>query len=370
MEFGAYSGSGVEFRILGPVEVCDGRTGARVVPSGPKQRTLLAALVVRAGEVLAADRLIDELWGDRPPASAANALQAHVARLRRLLPQGPAGPDGDAAEWISTHPLGYLLRPGGASSDAQRFQLLSAEGRALLAGDPDRAAGLLRSALALWRGPALDGGARGPICAAEADRLEELRLTTLETLYEARLRCGGHADSVRELERLTARHPLRERFYDLLMLALYRCGRQGEALGVYERARRRLVDGLGVEPGPALHGRMEEILRHAPSLAAPSPAAPDPAAGAGADPDRAADAEAELPALRREIALLGDRIAVLGRQQQVLLRRLQELSGATARPGMPRQVPDDGRRASETFADPTWGLSPPVNSDKAPAPFG
>ncbi|MBD3575369.1 AfsR/SARP family transcriptional regulator [Streptomyces sp. KD18] len=351
----------MEFRILGPVEVHDGRTGARVVPSGPKQRTLLAALVVRAGEVLAADRLIDELWGDRPPASAANALQAHVARLRRLLPQGPAGPDGDAAEWISTHPLGYLLRPDGASSDAQRFQLLSAEGRALLAEDPDRATGLLRSALALWRGPALDGGARGPICAGEADRLEELRLTTLETLYEARLRCGRHADAVRELERLTARHPLRERFYDLLMLALYRCGRQGEALGVYERARRRLVDGLGVEPGPALHGRMEEILRHAPSLAAPGPAA---AAYAGPDPAAYADAEAELPALRREIALLGDRIAVLGRQQQVLLRRLQELSGATARPRLPQRVPDVGRRAAKALADPSWGLSPTVNSDR------
>ncbi|WP_246043056.1 AfsR/SARP family transcriptional regulator [Streptomyces globosus] len=369
MEFGAYSGSGVEFRILGPVEVHDGRTGARVVPSGPKQRALLAALVVRAGEVLAADRLIDELWGGHPPASAANALQAHVARLRRLLPQGPAGPDGGEAEWISTHPLGYLLQPGGASSDAQRFQLLSAEGRALLAGEPDRAAGLLRSALALWRGPALDGGARGAICAGEADRLEELRLTTLETLYEARLRCGRHADSVRELERLTARHPLRERFYDLLMLALYRCGRQGEALGVYERARRRLVDGLGVEPGPALHGRMEEILRHAPSLAAPGPAAAA-YAGPGQAADQAADAEAELPALRREIALLGDRIAVLGRQQQVLLRRLQELSGATARPSLPRLVPDDGPRASEALADPTWGLSPAVNSDRAPAPFG
>ncbi|MEU3771818.1 AfsR/SARP family transcriptional regulator [Streptomyces sp. NPDC032472] len=364
MEFSAHGGKsrngGVEFRVLGPVEVYDHRTGLRVVPSGAKQRTLLAALVVRAGEVLGTERLVDELWGDRPPAGGSNALQAHVARLRRVLPVAPPGPDGRRAEWIGTHALGYLLRPDGAAGDARRFHALSAEGRSLLADDPERAAGLLRSALALWRGPALDGSLRGPICAREADRLEELRLTTLETLYEADLAGGRHGAAVRELERLTAEHPLRERFYDLLMLALYRGGRQGEALGVYERARRRLVDGLGVEPGPALRGRLDEILRHAPSLAAPpTPAAPpriqDRAAapavqgngngwngdGSGwngdrdgwngdGDGDGAAERDGELHRLGGEIVRLGERIEALARQQQALVHRFEQLSGTAA----------------------------------------
>ncbi|MEW2418648.1 AfsR/SARP family transcriptional regulator [Streptomyces sp. NPDC046866] len=348
MEFAAQHGEksrngGVEFRVLGPVEVYDHGTGLRVVPSGAKQRTLLAALVVRAGEVLGTERLVDELWGDRPPAGGSNALQAHVARLRRLLPVAPPGPDGRRADWIGTHALGYLLRPDGAAGDARRFHALSAEGRAVLVDDPGRAAGLLRSALALWRGPALDGSLRGPICAREADRLEELRLTTLETLYEADLAGGRHGEAVRELERLTAEHPLRERFYDLLMLALYRGGRQGEALGVYERARRRLVDGLGVEPGPALRGRLDDILRHAPSLAVPPPAAPpvlarvpDPAAVPTGDRvgqrggERAEERAGELHRLGGEIVRLGERIEALARQQQALVHRFEQLSGTVA----------------------------------------
>ncbi|MCY0935095.1 AfsR/SARP family transcriptional regulator [Streptomyces sp. H34-S4] len=320
MEFGAFSETGVEFRILGPVEVYDSRTGAQLVPSGAKQRILLATFVVRAGQVLGAERLIDELWGERPPVGAANALQAHVARLRRLLPDGPRSSAGHTPgnapdnEWITTHALGYLLRPGRAATDAQRFHRLSAEGRAALADDPVHAAGLLRSALDLWRGPALAGSVRGSICAVEADRLEELRLTTLETLYEANLRSGRHAEIARELERLTAEHPLRERFYDLLMLSLYRCGRQSEALGAYERARRRLVDGLGVEPGPALRGRMEAILRHAPSLAVPRQA-PGPGAG--------------LLELGGEIARLRERIEKLTREQEALIHRFNLLDPAT-----------------------------------------
>lgn len=221
--------TGADFRVLGPVEVLDRRSGAYVVPSGAKQRALLGALVVRVGQVLPADRLIHELWGDRPPAGAANALHAHVARLRRLL-QGAGG-----QEWIATRSMGYLLHPGRATTDAQRFHRLSAEGRAALGADPVHAAQLLSGALALWRGPALEGSGQGPLCTAEADRLEELRLTTLETLYDANLRSGRHAEVARELERLTAGHPTRERLYDLQMLALYRCGRQAEALGVYER---------------------------------------------------------------------------------------------------------------------------------------
>ncbi|MFF3216045.1 BTAD domain-containing putative transcriptional regulator [Streptomyces sp. NPDC002886] len=318
---GSEDDTGVDFRVLGPVEVFDRRTGAHLVPSGAKQRALLGALVVQAGHVLSAERLIHELWGDRPPVSAANALHAHVARLRRLLQSG--APDAGGHEWIATRSMGYLLRLGRATTDAQRFHRLSAEGRAALGADPGHAAELLSGALALWRGPALQGSVQGPVCTVEADRLEELRLTTLETLYDAYLRSGRHSEVTRELERLTAGHPVRERLYDLQMLALYRCGRQTEALGVYERARRRLVDELGVEPGPALRERMEAILRHAPSLAVPRPAPPVPgAATAPPTPD------ADLLELGREIARLGDRITSLSREQEELIRRFNLLAPA------------------------------------------
>ncbi|MDG4863727.1 AfsR/SARP family transcriptional regulator, partial [Streptomyces sp. T-3] len=242
-----------EFRILGPVEIHDGRTRTDIVPSGPKQRALLSAFVLHAGQLLSVDQLTEELWGAKPPSNAPNALQAHVARLRRLLP-APGAPEAPEPghEWISTLPTGYLLSLGRATTDAQHFHRLSAKGRRAAAFDAGHSAQLLRQALSLWRGPALQDSRYGPICTREADRLEENRLTALEALYGVRLRCAQHGEITGELEKLTADHPLRERFYDLLMVALYRSGRQAEALGVYERARRRLLDALGVEPGPAL----------------------------------------------------------------------------------------------------------------------
>ncbi|MEV7415212.1 AfsR/SARP family transcriptional regulator [Streptomyces sp. NPDC089919] len=252
----------MEFRILGPVQIYDERTDVRIVPTGAKQRALLGALVVKAGQVVSADRLVDELWSEHPPANAANALQAHVARLRRLLPVQAPGSGEAHHEWLVTRPLGYVLRLGRAGTDAQRFRRLTAEGHTLAADEPGRAADVLREALALWRGPALEGSERGTICSAEASLLEESRLVALETLYDACLRAGRAGEITGELEELTTRHPLRERFYELLMTALYRCGRQAEALGVYDRARRRLLHDLGVEPGPVLRGRMEAILHH------------------------------------------------------------------------------------------------------------
>ena len=170
---------------------------------------------------------------------------------------------------ITTLPAGYLLSLGRATTDVQHFDLLCAQSRSAAAGDPHRAGDLLHQALSLWRGPALQDSRYGPIGSMEADRLEEQRLTTLEALYELRLRCARHSEITGELERLTAGHPLRERFYDLLMVALYRSGRQAEALGVYERARRCLVSGLGIEPGPALHARMQAILHQSPGLSTP-----------------------------------------------------------------------------------------------------
>ncbi|MER5934015.1 AfsR/SARP family transcriptional regulator [Streptomyces sp. NPDC002054] len=307
------------------MEVHDSGTGSWIAPAGAKQRTLLAALVVRAGEVLTADRLIDELWGEVPPMSAANALQAHVARLRRLLQT----PGEGGRDRIATHPLGYLLRPGRTATDAQQFHRLSAEGRGALAADPARAATVLRRALDLWRGPALEDCGRGAICAREADRLEELRLTTQEALYEASLRMPGAraGELTAELERLTVDHPTHERFYDLLMTALHRSGRRTEALGVYERARRRLVAELGVEPGPALRGRMEAILRQAPEG---PPAAPPalPAAAAPAVPPAFAPDAAALLDLGTEIARLRRHVESLSRAHEELARRIDAHLGS------------------------------------------
>ncbi|MEV8536681.1 BTAD domain-containing putative transcriptional regulator [Streptomyces sp. NPDC051211] len=329
MEFAAPADGPYDFRILGPVEVHDRRTGSWIAPPGPKQRILLAALVVRAGEVLTADRLVDELWGDVPPMAAANALQAHVARLRRLL----QAPGEGGQDRIATHPMGYLLRPGRTATDAQQFHRLSAEGRDALAADPARAAAVLRRALDLWRGPALEDCGRGAICAREADRLEELRLTTLETLYEAGLRVPGvrPGELAAELERLTADHPTHERFYDLLMTALHRAGRRTEALGVYERARRRLLSELGVEPGPALRGRMETILRNAPA-GPPNPGAPggprDPGPADEALPAFSPDAAALLD-LGTEIARLRRHVETLSRAHQELARRIDAQLGSS-----------------------------------------
>ncbi|MER6788133.1 AfsR/SARP family transcriptional regulator [Streptomyces sp. NPDC000658] len=271
------AGDGVRFRILGPVEFHDERTGLRIRPLGAKQRALLGALLVKAGQIVSAHRLIDEVWGEHPPAHAGNALQAHVARLRRVL--AAAGPPGEPHhDWVMTRSLGYVLRLGGATTDADLFHRLAAEGRAAAVDDPGHAAELLRRALSLWRGPALEGSVRGSICASEAALLEESRLTVQEALYDACLRTGGHHGITGELEELVGDHPVRERFYDQLMVALYRCGRQAEALGVYDRARKHLALELGVEPGPVLRGRMEAILHHDPGLALPGPADPFPPA--------------------------------------------------------------------------------------------
>ncbi|WP_405783660.1 BTAD domain-containing putative transcriptional regulator [Streptomyces sp. NBC_00859] len=289
----------LEFRLLGPVTVHHSAGGQDITPPGSKQRALLAAFVTHAGVLLDVARLTAELWDGAPPANAANALQAHVARLRRLLP----APGGEGHEWIRTLPAGYLLSLGGAGTDVQHFTRRSCEGRAALATDPAKAAGLLCSALELWRGPALQGCRTGPICEAEAGRLEEMRLAALEALHEANLRCERHGESIGELERLTADHPLRERFYDLLMVALYRSGRQAEALGVYERARRCLVGALGIEPGPALRGRLEAILDHRPGLSA-----------------------APSPTLAAELGRLRHRVTELGREQEGLVRRIEALT--------------------------------------------
>jgi DNA-binding SARP family transcriptional activator len=313
----------MDFRILGPVRIFDECTGTHLVPTGAKQRALLGALTVKAGQVVSADRLVDELWGKAPPANAANALQAHVARLRRLAPAPGRGEPRH--EWLVTVPPGYLLRPGAGGTDAQRFHRLTAQGRSLAARDPGRSADTLRAALALWRGAALEGGGRGALCSAEASLLEESRLAALEALHEACLLADRCGEIIGELRELTVLHPLRERFHELLMTALHRCGRRAEALGVYERARRRLAHDLGVEPGPALRSRREAILHHHD---APTPPDPRTDAPHGADPAPPTDTGVHL--LRAEIARLRLHVERLTREQRDLAGRFEQLAPAPA----------------------------------------
>jgi DNA-binding SARP family transcriptional activator len=295
--------------ILGPLEIHD-PLGTPVEVTGLKRRALLATLVVRSGRTVSADRLTEELWGERPPANAANALQAHVRRLRKVIEAACGEPDR-----IVTRPPGYSLRLRPGETDAEEFVEQVGAAKALAVTEPARAIPLLRNALTLWRGPALEGCVVGDLCAAEAVVLEEHRLTALETLYDASLRTNRHSDVISELEETSAAYPLRERFYDQLMVALYRSDRQSDALGVYDRARRRLLHELGVEPGPALRARMRSILADPPSTA------PDPEPLAGQD-----FAHAESVDLSRELAELQQRIDTLASRQDALLESLRLLA--------------------------------------------
>jgi DNA-binding SARP family transcriptional activator len=257
----------LDFRVLGPLEVAT--NGTRLPLGGAKQRAVLALLVLHANEVVSADRLIDDLWGETPPESAANMLQGYVSHLRKTLEPGRGRGDH---ELLVSRPPGYMLQLGADQLDAVRFERLASEGRGMLANrHPDAAAERLRTALALWRGGALDDLAYEAFARAEIDRLEELRLQTLEDRIDADLALGRHEDLVAELHELVDRYPLRERLRAQLMATLYRCGRQAEALEVYLDARRALTDELGVEPGPALRDLQQAILRQDPALGTPAP---------------------------------------------------------------------------------------------------
>jgi DNA-binding SARP family transcriptional activator len=239
----------VEFQILGPLEVRDGN---RVLPvGGGQRRALLALLLLRVNETVSRDRLIHDLWGEHPPSTAAKALQGHVSALRKLLePDRAPGTDGRV---IVTRGGGYELRLEDERLDLECFERLRDEGRRALAdGDPARASSRFREALGLWRGPPLADFAYEPFAQTEIARLEELRLATLEDRLEADLASNVHGEVVGELEALVREHPLRERLRGQLMLALYRAGRQAEALDVYQASRQALVEELGIEPGRRL----------------------------------------------------------------------------------------------------------------------
>src|SRR5262245_42264875 len=245
----------VEIRILGPLEVVE--SGAALRLGSRKQRALLSLLVLHAGEVVSRDRLIDDLWHGDPPPAAETTLRSHISRLRSAL---------GASRLVSRAP-GYALVLAPEELDAARCErLLVAAREALGDGRAAEAAAQLRSALALWRGAALADVAYEPFAQGEMARLEEMRLAVLEERVEADLALARHADLVGELEALVAEHPLRERLRGQLMLALYRSGRQANALETYQDARRLLTDELGLEPSEELKDLQRAILAHDPTL--------------------------------------------------------------------------------------------------------
>jgi ABC-type transport system substrate-binding protein/DNA-binding SARP family transcriptional activator len=262
----------IDYRILGPLEVSAG--GRLIEIGGPKLRALLVLLLLRANESVPRDVLVHELWGDLPPAGAQHSLDVYVSRLRKSLDEAADGPV------VVTRQGAYSLRLAEGQLDARRFEDLVGQGRAALAANtPDQAAEKLRAALELWRGQALADLANGHGPRVEAARLEELRLSATEDRIDSDLALGRHADVAGELEALVAVNPLRERLHGQLMIALYRSGRQAEALEAYQAARRTLIEELGLEPGPALRQLELAILRQDPSLDLPRPAAAAAVAG-------------------------------------------------------------------------------------------
>src|SRR5579859_872875 len=243
----------MKFRLLGPLEYRAGEDDWRGI-GAPKWRSVLAALLIKAGQIVPADVLINEVWGETPPAKAGNLISIYVLRLRRLLG------DTDSTVLVTRAP-GYLLRLASGDTDAQVFEDLVREGRrAYGAGDSERAAAQLAEALALWHGSPLADVPPTNLVETEAERLDELRLDAAELRIRAELACGSHAQVIPELRRLLADHSLRENLWLLLMRALDGAGRHAEALEAYGQARRVLVEELGVDPGAELRQYHAELL--------------------------------------------------------------------------------------------------------------
>jgi predicted ATPase/DNA-binding SARP family transcriptional activator len=319
------SGS-LSYRVLGPLEVL--RDGKPLELGAAKQRAVLGVLLVRRGQI-ARDVLIDALWGAEPPAGARNTLQVYVSRLRRLL----------GSDAIETGPNGYELRLEPGTVDADRFESSFREGRdRLVAGDAHGALELLSAALEHWRGAAYADLRYEAFAQAEAARLDELRLACLEERIDAELALGRHAALVGEVEALVREQPLRERPRGQLILALYRSGRQSEALAEYRGTRRMLADELGLEPSPALRALERMILAHDPGLAAPA-AHSTPRSNLPLQPTPFIDREEELAAV---VELLRNGS-----------RRLVTLTGAGGA-GKTRLAVEAGRQVTAWFPDGVW----------------
>jgi DNA-binding SARP family transcriptional activator len=253
----------VELRALGPIEAV---VGGRVVDLGaPKQRALLALLVGKVGEPVAVDVIVEELWAGNPPPSAIASLQAYVANLRRMLEPGRA--PRTPPKVLRTYGRGYLLDSRGVEVDVDRFSERALAGwQALEQGDPRRAVRAFDAALVLWRGQAYAEVAETTCVRPDVARLEELRLAVVEGRCAALLAAGAREVAVAELEALVQAHPLRESGCELLSLALYRAGRQADALAVLRTNQRRLAEELGIDPRPELQLLEQQILNQAPSL--------------------------------------------------------------------------------------------------------
>jgi DNA-binding SARP family transcriptional activator len=257
----------VDFRILGPLQVI--HDGGAVPLPGARQRELLTLLLLDAGQVVSSDRLMEALWGVDQPAAGRTALRVRVSQLRKALRAG-----GDIVE---TRPTGYALRVDQDGLDLWRFERALADGERMFEADPERALDALRRALSEWRGQPLADVAYAPFAQAAIVRLEELRATALEFRIEAELRLGRHSSLIGELQALVVDHPLRERLWAQLMIALYRDGRQADALAAYRQARARLVEEIGIEPGPQLQALEARILAQDLELAAEPPRRERPA---------------------------------------------------------------------------------------------
>ncbi|SCL27761.1 Predicted ATPase [Micromonospora rhizosphaerae] len=352
----------VSFGVLGTVEL---QVAGRPATLAPAVRALLARLVLAAGRVVSADALTDALWGDQPPADATNALQLRVSKLRRALVTAGAGGD-----LLVTRAPGYQLVVGADAVDAYRFERLLERARTATTGDgPAPALACFDEALRLWRGPALADVGEAAWALAEAARLEELRLGAVEDRLELLLEAGRQAEAVADLERLVAAHPLRERLHRLLMLALYRGGRQADAITAYHALRHRLADELGIDPAPELQALAEAILRQqVPSPASTAAAAPasettEAPAPVARPADRPATtltrpAAARIPAPRTQRSDLPRRLSsVIGRHEDVhrVLDRLLEARVVTLTGpggvGKTTLALEAVRRVDDTLAD-------------------
>jgi WD40 repeat protein/DNA-binding SARP family transcriptional activator len=345
----------VEFRLLGPLEVA-GDDGAELSIGKGRQRALLGLLILRANELVGSDQLVEELWGQSPPPTAHRMLHNQVFTLREAL-----GRNGR----LETHGSAYRLKVGPGERDVDRFEELIASGRSWMENDPERAAATLRQALGLWRGAALSDLAFESFAQAEIARLEERRWAAFEAWGEAELTLGRHVDLVAELEAAVADQPLRERLHGQLMLALYRSGRQAEALEAYRRARATLVEEIGVEPNVELRELHAAILAQDPALAAP-PAPSLPAALAGGSPTLAGRTR-ELTELESLLADACDgRGAVvfvsgprgIGKTRlaqelarDALRRRMAVLYASASDPLTPVAQAEDGERATLLIVD-------------------
>jgi DNA-binding SARP family transcriptional activator len=324
----------MDFHVLGPLEVVE--EGASLPLGGPRQRALLALLLLHSNHVVSTERLIDDLWGESTPAGGSAAVQNQVARLRKVL----------GSDRIETRHAGYSIRVGAGELDLDRFRdLVQAAGGA----GPGERSTLLVEALGLWRGTPLSGLPDAPYVAPERARLEGLRLQALEERINADLELGRHAELVGELSSLAARYPLQERLRAHLMLALYRSGRQAEALDVYRETRRMLADELGLEPGQVLRDLEHAVLAQDPSLD-PPPRPGKPAAAA-----KAAVAEPERPRHKHRVAatvLVAAALGAAGVLTALALDRAPTAESAAPTSALP-SVPSTEPQSTTAVMSPT-----------------